>query len=194
MGSFIKTPDVILQLCIPRCDSFSELLGLRLISKRFNKVITSDSYWKCFSRDNYEYLFHLLEVHWNGLNWLDVNSAKKFLATADLPNSEVAKRLVRDGICRIPYGIRHIYHCNLDFDFDTIMKHILIKNLIHLKMTVKSMRMRRKLLMSGLDFQESVEMELTLMTCENKIKEIGGVFASRKMYELARIHLEFEYF
>lgn len=137
MGYFDWMPDQLVWLCIPRCDTFRDFLALRLISKRFNEVLTSDSYWKTFSDDSYHYLFFLLRGYWIGLKYLNLRPLRGALVCLLSP------KYLRDKINQIPFQIRHIYNQRRDFDFRTVVRIIMFSNYVSLDTNLTALKRRR---------------------------------------------------
>ena len=177
MNIFDWMPDALIWLCIPKCNSFSELLGLRLISKRFNRTLTSDSYWKTLSEDNYGYLFSLLSKYWSGIHYFGENFAvqiQKAFIPRDRISIQFAKNFIRDEIGRVPFEIRYIYHRKKDFDFKTVIKLVMLDKCSILKEAILFVRRRRtKYLRIGFHRCKDPEgLELRIRTLEQKLQEI----------------------
>lgn len=118
MDIFGFLPDELIWACIPVCDSLSELLRMRLISKRFNEILTSDDYWKTFSNNNYRYLLSLLVECWPSVVLLD----RSFF--------EIKNRLAWFlRVEEIPLKIRRVYGLRVDFNFRLILRELLSRRI-----------------------------------------------------------------
>lgn len=149
-------PDDILILCIPPFDnfeSFSHFLSLRLVSKRFNRILKSKRFWASFDKSRARKLCTLLSRHWNALKRL----------SCDNPLEEF-ERLNRFEKYSIPPPIKNCLIGEAKFSLSLIGKSIM-------KTELKKLSLRRNTLRSNIPMRER-RFSKALHKCETEYADL----------------------